>query len=82
MTLRQTAQLPRHNIACWILSSCMVRCLKYQDMYTRKARARAREKIAEIRAQMRAHVQECNICSGRVVIYRKPRGRKLLLSIK
>lgn len=60
----------------------MATCGELFQLTMAKQRARKPERIAKIRAQMRAHVRECDICSGRVVIYRKPRGRKILLSIK
>lgn len=60
----------------------MATCVLFFRLTMAKQRARKPEKIAQIRAQMRAHVQECAICSGRVMVYRKPRGRKILLSIK
>jgi len=60
----------------------MATCGEFFQLQMKKQRARKPERIAEIRAQMRAHVESCPVCSGRIVVYRKPRGRKILLSIK
>jgi hypothetical protein len=59
----------------------MSTCGEFFQLQMKKQRARNPKKIAAIRAQMRAHVEKCPVCSGRIVAYRKPRGKKLLLSI-
>lgn len=60
----------------------MATCGEFFKLRMAKQRARKPERIAQIRVQLKAHVESCPVCSGRIVVYRKPRGRKILLSIK
>lgn len=60
----------------------MATCGTFFALRMKKQRARKPEKIAAIRAELRAHVESCPVCSGQVEAYRKPRGKKILLSIK